>query len=119
MPDAVLEELFGFGDPAIVGWNKFVEAWIRKSEIPFVKRWRDNLKRWTWAIYTQALREQSVINDLAREAYANCTSGSVRIRAVIHPLIKGWMETKHEGAWNDREAIADTQKRHPKLFVNK
>jgi hypothetical protein len=117
MPDSIQKDLCAYGDPEVFGWPPTVEYWIKHSDHPFVKNWRENLVKWTIRELQVAMKEQEKMADAAREAYANAR-GSIRMRAVIHPVIKGWMETIDPGCWSDKDAINDTQRLHPKLFVN-
>jgi hypothetical protein len=119
MPDAVREEYRLHGDASIFGFTPGVKRWLETCTHPRVERWRNDLKRHSAEVLKAAVLEQQRMNDIAKALYADARS-SVRIRAVIHPVIKGWMETQHgPRTFTDRESIADTERLQPKLFVNK
>jgi hypothetical protein len=119
MPSAVLEEYRLHGDAGIIGFSPLVKQWLKTSQHPRIVRWRDDLKRHTSRQLAVALRRQERMCDLAKDAYANSTRGMIRHKAVIDPVIKGWMETKYgNGVWKEKEPVADTKRIHPKLFIN-
>jgi len=120
MPESVKQAQVAFGgDPGVVGFCPELNAWIKKSTIPFVEHWRNALVAWTLRELGNALPQQAMLADVAREQYANAPKGEIRYVASIHPKIKLWMETVHgKDTWRDPESIADTRAQHPKLFVN-
>lgn len=118
MPDAVREEYLQHGDASIFGFSPGVKHWLETSTHPRVEKWRHDLKRFAANQVKAALREQMQMAEVAQAMYAGA-KGSIRPRAVIHPVIKGWMETMHgRQTFHDRESIADTERLQPKLFVN-
>lgn len=119
MPAEVLNEYKLHGDAAAFGFTPGVKNWLEHSTHPRIERWRHDLRRFTAQNVEYAIKEQERMAEVARAAYAGAT-GSIRCRAVIHPVIKGWMETQHgPSIFKDRDALADTERLQPKLFFNK
>jgi hypothetical protein len=104
-------EIHGFRDPEL-RW------WLNTSTLPEVESWRNDLRAWSALALESAIREQQKMNAIASALYADSTKGLIRHKAVIHPVIKGWMEHFSKGAWTDRAAIRDTERKHPKFFFN-
>lgn len=119
MPSSVREEYRLHGDASIIGFSPLVKHWLKTSQHPRIVRWREELKKHTARELAAAMRRQERMCDLAKEAYANSTRGMIRRQAVIDPVIKGWMETKHgSNVWKDKDSLADTKKIHSKLFIH-
>lgn len=119
MPASVREEYIAHGDAAVFGFSPGVKHWLETSTHPRIERWRNDLKTFTALQLKRALERQQAMNAVAGEFYGD-SRGIIRHRAVIDPVLKRHMEIINgRTVWHDPEAIADTERQAPKLFIKK
>jgi len=112
MPTAVLREFVAHGGDIWGIQAPSVKRWLQKSTHPFVEAWCDYVRRYVDWVYTAALKRQRIMNDAAPEFYGN---GNSRVRTVgVHdPVLRAF----NPKCFEDQEAINDTKKQEPKLFI--
>ena len=118
MPDSVRQEFLVYKDVDIFGFSPGVGEWLKTAPHPRVERWRNDMREYAERKRKAAIRRTIKMTELARELYAGSRS-SIRTVAVIDPDLKATMESIHgPSIFRDPEALADTRKQAPKLFVN-
>ncbi len=113
MPEHIRYCLRMNGDPSVTGfWVADLKKWLETSTIPEVEKWRTDLKAYARAQYERGLRRQKIMNDAAGEFYGG-ENGLIRHRGVIDPVVMA----HNRKCFDNPEAIRDTEKKEPKLFI--
>ena len=118
MPDSVKKEFLIYKDVDWYGFSPGVDYWLNTCTHPRLERWRHDMYAWQRREKRRAVKNTIKMTEFAREAYSGSRS-SIRTVAVIDPFLKAHMESIHgRNIWHDPEALKDTRKQAPKLFVN-
>ena len=113
MPEHIRYCLRVNGDPSVTGfWVADLKKWLETSTHPVVEKWRTDLKAETKRQYERGLRRQKVMSDAAGEFYGG-NNGLIRNRGVIDPIVMA----HNRKCFETPEAIRDTERKEPKLFI--